>query len=162
MEKEGCKSEAMGWASSESSTKPGGNKRLVKCECGVISPVRVASTKRNSGRRFRGCGRFGDGESCNFFEWVDVEIGEDSWNELAAKLKSCEDEVERGVRKITMLEMQLKTAVEVGERLTEENWKLKSELALRKEMRKKCSKTKCVVICGFLVLLWIGTIIALV
>ena len=61
MEKEGCKSEAMGWASSESSTKPGGNKRLVKCECGVISPVRVASTKRNSGRRFRGCGRFGDG-----------------------------------------------------------------------------------------------------
>ena len=52
---------------------------------------------------------------------MDVEIGEDSWNELAAKLKSCEDEVERGVRKITMLEMQLKTAVEVGERLTEEN-----------------------------------------
>lgn len=162
MEKEDRKAERMGWSSSQSSTNSGEKSRIVKCACGLISPVRVAGTKRNSGRRFMGCGRYGKEGSCNFFEWVDYPIGEREGEcavELADKVKTCEEEVEKGIRKIRLLELQLQTAIEVGERLMEENMKLKSKLSGK---QKKCNRIECGIICGVGVLLLIITIIALV
>ncbi|KAL3731585.1 hypothetical protein ACJRO7_028466 [Eucalyptus globulus] len=44
------------------------------CYCGLRSPLLIAKTKKNAGRRFYGCAKFDGPGCCNFFMWVDQKI----------------------------------------------------------------------------------------
>ncbi|CAH9102244.1 unnamed protein product [Cuscuta epithymum] len=50
-----------------------GRRRIKRCECGLQAPVWTATTDKNRGKRFHGCGRFLSAQKCNFFEWVEDE-----------------------------------------------------------------------------------------
>ncbi|KAL3737714.1 hypothetical protein ACJRO7_019271 [Eucalyptus globulus] len=44
------------------------------CYCGLQSPILMAKTKKNAGRRFHGCAKFDSPSCCNFFMWMDPKI----------------------------------------------------------------------------------------
>ncbi|KAF8024319.1 hypothetical protein BT93_F1493 [Corymbia citriodora subsp. variegata] len=44
------------------------------CYCGLQSPILIAKTRKNAGRRFHGCAKFDGPGCCNFFMWIDSKI----------------------------------------------------------------------------------------
>lgn len=43
------------------------------CKCGDPSPVKVAWSKENLGRRYQNCWKFPSKTRCDFFEWLDPD-----------------------------------------------------------------------------------------
>jgi len=52
-----------------------GKTKLV-CYCGVNSPLVIAWTDENPGRRFHGCGKYWQRRKCSFFRWFHPEVPE--------------------------------------------------------------------------------------
>ncbi|XP_057440257.1 uncharacterized protein LOC130732164 [Lotus japonicus] len=65
-------------SSSATSTSDGhGRRRVVVCDCGVVTPLRTSWTDENPGRRFYGCGLYqGRNRRCGFFQWHDREFNQ--------------------------------------------------------------------------------------
>ena len=75
-----------------------GYQEILVCFYGLPCPLRISSSKDNSGRRYVGCPKFKDctGTHCKFFYWIDDPINDRirvMLSELKTKNKLLEDQL---------------------------------------------------------------------
>jgi hypothetical protein len=86
------------WSSSENCSEAPAR----ECYCGMKTYLRTSWTRKNPGRRFFGCARYGKGPNCKYFEWFEPRIcerGGEVVYELRVKIKTMEEELRKQAKK---------------------------------------------------------------
>ncbi|KAL3513769.1 hypothetical protein ACH5RR_026486 [Cinchona calisaya] len=62
----------------------------ITCHSGISVQLRTSWIEANASRRFLGCARYGQVNTCNFLKWYDHEISERSKQAIPGLLRSLE------------------------------------------------------------------------
>ncbi|KAF8044260.1 hypothetical protein BT93_A2295 [Corymbia citriodora subsp. variegata] len=95
------------------------------CYCGLQSPILIAKTRKNTGRRFHGCAKFDGLGCCNFFMWIDPKIPDHARDMIVDLLERnqalCESSQSRREEvNVSLLLAEMKTQKAKNRRLKEE------------------------------------------
>ncbi|KAI3443098.1 uncharacterized protein J3R85_000466 [Psidium guajava] len=99
------------------------------CYCGLKSPIVMAKTKKNAGRRFHGCAKFNGPGCCDFFMWVDPKISDRARDVIVDLLERNQALSESS---------QSRREIDVGSLLAE----IKTERAENRRLKKELTRVK--------------------